>query len=151
MNPIEIKKKLIEFAKSEVEKKINFLKNAINNAQKESASHKGRMESRYDTFKEEAQAAVNSYRKQLFEMRQLLFFINEIPLEITDKIELGSIIETNENNYFISVGILDSIDINGKKYLLISPESPIGQIFLGKKSGDEFEFRGRKIKIKNVK
>lgn len=53
-------------------------------------------------------------------------------------------------NYFISIGVLDSIDINGKKYLLVSSESPISQIFLGKKLGDEFEFRGRKIKIKNV-
>ncbi len=150
MNKIEIKKKLIEFSKLELEKKIDFLKNAIDNAQKESASHKGRMESRYDTFKEEAQAAVSSYKKQLFDVRQLLSFVNEMPFEITDKIKLGSIIETNKSNYFISVGILNEISINKKKYKLISVGSPIGQIFLQKKSGDEFEFRGRKIKINNI-
>ena len=150
MNQIKIKNKLVEFSKLELEKKIDFLREAIDNAQKEAASHKGRMKSRYDTFKEEAQAAVGSYEKQLFDIRQLLSFINEIPFEITNKIKLGSIIETNKNNYFISIGVLDSIDINGKKYLLVSSESPISQIFLGKKLGDEFEFRGRKIKIKNV-
>ncbi|PIY59429.1 hypothetical protein COY96_01905 [Candidatus Wolfebacteria bacterium CG_4_10_14_0_8_um_filter_37_11] len=97
MNQIKIKNKLVEFSKLELEKKIDFLREAIDDAQKEAASHKGRMKSRYDTFKEEAQAAVGSYEKQLFDIRQLLSFINEIPFEITNKIKLGSIIETNKN------------------------------------------------------
>lgn len=46
MDKIQIKKKIIEFIKLELERKINFLKKAVDNAQKEAASHKGRMESR---------------------------------------------------------------------------------------------------------
>jgi len=150
MDKIEIKKKLVEIIKSELEKKMDFLNKAIDEAQKESASHIGKMESRYDTFKEEAQAAVASYEKQLFNIKASLFLINEIPLEIFNKIKLGSVVETNENNYFISMGILNEVDIDGIKYKLTSLDSPIGQIFADKKASDEIEFRGKKMQINNV-
>lgn len=150
MNQIEIKKKIIELSKIELEKKIEFLKQAIDEAQKEAASHKGRMESRYDTFKEEARAERDNFKKQRFNVQNSLLIINEIPVEIVDVIKLGAIIETDKNNYFVSVGILDAIEIDNKKYLPISLESPIGQALLNKKSGDEVEFRNQKIKIRNV-
>lgn len=150
MNQIEIKKKLVELSKLELKKKMDFLREAIDNAQKEAASHKGRMESRYDTFREEAQAKRDDYKKQLLNIQKSLSILNEMPVEITDTVQLGSIIETSKNNYFISIGTLDAIDVDGKKYLLVSSESPIGQTFLGEKSGDEFEFRGKKIKINNI-
>ncbi|MEK7553209.1 MAG: GreA/GreB family elongation factor [Patescibacteria group bacterium] len=150
MNQIEIKKKIIELSILELEKKMDFLKKAVDGAQKEAAAHKGRMESRYDTFREEAHAKRDDYKKQLFNIQEILFVINKIPIKITNIAQLGSIIEINESNYFISVGILNNIGVDGKKYKLISPESPIGQIFLGKKPGDEFEFRGKKIKINNI-
>jgi len=150
MKKIEIKNKIIEFSKIELGEKIDFLNRAINDAQKEAASHKGRMESRYDTFREEAQAKRDAYKKQLFDTQKLLSVINEISPKINKEIQIGSIVETNENNYFISVGILDKIEINKQKYSPISPESPIGQILLQKKIGEEFEFRERKIKIKNI-
>ncbi|MBI4994010.1 GreA/GreB family elongation factor [Candidatus Wolfebacteria bacterium] len=150
MDKIEIKKKIIEFAKIELKKKIDFLNKIIDDEQKESASHKGRMESRYDTFKEEAQMRRDAYKKQLFDTQNLLLIINEIPLKINKSIQIGSIIETNEKIYFISIGVLGPIKINKQDYVLISPESPIGQILLQKKCGDEFEFRGKKIKIKNI-
>lgn len=63
MSQIEIKKKIIELLRLELENKTDFLKNAIDDAQKEAASHKGRMESRYDTFKEEAQTKRDIYKK----------------------------------------------------------------------------------------
>ncbi len=150
MNQIEIKKKIIEFIRLELEKRIDFLKKVIDDAQKEAAAHKGRMESRYDTFKEEAQARRDAYKKQLFNIQKSLSIINVMPIKINRRYSVGSVIETNENNYFISIGALDTININGQKYLSISPGSPIGQIFSQKKTGDEFEFRGRKIKIKNI-
>lgn len=108
------------------------------------------MESRYDTFKEEAQAERDNFKKQRFNVQNSLLIINEIPVEIIDVIKLGAIIETDKNNYFVSVGILDAIEIDNKKYLLISLGSPIGQALLNKKSGDEVEFRNQKIKIKNI-
>ena len=129
---------------------MDFLKKPLMMRKKEATSHKGRMESRYDTFREEAQAKRDDYKKQLFNIQELLSVINKIPIKIINIAQLGSIIETSENSYFISIGILDAINVDGQKYLLISPESPIGQMFLGKKSRDEFEFRSRKIKIKNI-
>lgn len=150
MNQIEIKKKIIELLRLELENKTDFLNNAIDDAQKEAASHKGRMESRYDTFKEEAQTKRDVYKKQLLDIQKSLSVLNEMPIKITGAVQFGSVIETNENNYFISIGALDAVNVDGLKYLSVSPESPLGQILLNKKSGDGFDFRGRKIKIKSI-
>ena len=50
---LQIKKKLIEICKHELETRIELHKRAMEEAQEEANAHKGAMESRYDSFKEE--------------------------------------------------------------------------------------------------
>ncbi|MFY9163820.1 hypothetical protein [Aquirufa antheringensis] len=57
----------------------------------------------------------------------------------------GSLVETNQETYFISIGYgkLDSI-------YAISIESPLGLELKGKRVGDRIEMRGRHITIKSI-
>ena len=57
----------------------------------------------------------------------------------------GSLVETDQETYFISIGYgkLDSI-------YAISIESPLGVELKGKKVGDRVEMRGRNITIKSI-
>jgi transcription elongation GreA/GreB family factor len=57
----------------------------------------------------------------------------------------GSLVETDQETYFISIGYgkLDSI-------YAISIESPLGLKLKGKKVGDRIEMRGRIITIKSI-
>lgn len=57
----------------------------------------------------------------------------------------GSLVETDQETYFISIGYgkLDSI-------YAISIESPLGLELKGKKVGDRIEMRGRIITIKSI-
>jgi transcription elongation GreA/GreB family factor len=57
----------------------------------------------------------------------------------------GSLVETDQESYFISIGYgkLDAV-------YAISIESPLGVELKGKKVGDRVEMRGRKITIKSI-
>ena len=57
----------------------------------------------------------------------------------------GSLVETDQDTYFISIGYgkLDSI-------FAISIESPLGLELKGKRVGDRIEMRGRHITIKSI-
>ena len=121
---------------------------ARDTAQKEANSHVGRMESRYDTFKEEAQYEVAA---QELRIRQYQDGINQI----------GGLIEDASNlkpNKTIRVGSIVILEPEGGKercYILspagggilakdgdtsvftLTPDSPLGKQLVGLEEGDE--------------
>lgn len=71
------------------------------------------------------------------------------PNTVSDKIILGSVVKTTNNNFFISVSA-GKIDINEGSFFAISHHSPIGTLLLGKEKGDTIEFNNNKFKITEV-
>ncbi|MDB4495699.1 GreA/GreB family elongation factor, partial [Flavobacteriaceae bacterium] len=61
----------------------------------------------------------------------------------------GALVNTSLANYFLAVPA-DAFSHNDKKIYCISPQSPIGQLLLGKKAGESFSFRGNSIKVLEV-
>jgi hypothetical protein len=61
----------------------------------------------------------------------------------------GALVNTSLASYFLAVPA-DAFSHNDKKIYCISPQSPIGQLLLGKKAGDSFSFRGNSIKVLEV-
>jgi transcription elongation GreA/GreB family factor len=57
----------------------------------------------------------------------------------------GSLVETDQENYFISIGFGKIDDVYA-----ISVESPLGALLKGKKIGESVEMRGKKITIKYI-
>lgn len=68
----------------------------------------------------------------------------------TEKIDFGSVVETSENYYFISVALGKIVLDEGSTVYAISTEAPIYQEMKGKMSGDSFNFNGKESKILNV-
>ncbi|HBS12790.1 MAG TPA: hypothetical protein DEO36_09655, partial [Flavobacteriaceae bacterium] len=64
-------------------------------------------------------------------------------------IKLGSLIITNQANYFLAISV-GEIKIENKVYYAISPSSPIGSLLLGKRVGEGFIFNGNSIVIDEV-
>lgn len=62
---------------------------------------------------------------------------------------LGSVIETNAANYFLSISS-GQLVVADKKYFGVSVSSPIGKLLLGKKVNDEIIFNKKKIKINSI-
>jgi len=69
--------------------------------------------------------------------------------KIFEQAKLGSIVTTNQGNYFLSIG-LGKVRIQEDLYYAISMISPIGQLLLNKKVGEEMSFRGKTFQIKAI-
>ncbi|MDA9273824.1 GreA/GreB family elongation factor [Flavobacteriaceae bacterium] len=61
----------------------------------------------------------------------------------------GALVNTSLASYFLAVPA-DAFSHNDKKIYCISPQSPIGQLLLGKKAGESLSFRGNSIKVLEV-
>lgn len=68
---------------------------------------------------------------------------------VSELVILGSLIRTENIDYLLGIGV-GRIDIEGRNVFSISPESPIGIQFRGKKVGDLIELMGKKIEIKHI-
>lgn len=66
--------------------------------------------------------------------------LGQIRIEnIHETVQLGSLVQTDKGNFFISVS-LGKETIDGVEFFLISPVSPIGKALSGKKKGDTATF-----------
>lgn len=66
-----------------------------------------------------------------------------------ETVDLGSLVITNQGNYFLSVGI-GKLSVDNTTYYAISPASPIGQLLVGKKPGEKVIFREKAILIREI-
>ncbi len=87
-------------------------------------------------------ASIDTYQNQLVALQNRVASSNE-------QIGLRSLVETNFETYYISIG-LGAISFEQKIVYAISPESPIGELLRGKKVGEKIELRGRQIIIKHI-
>jgi len=87
---------------------------------------------------------------QLREIEKVMQQLNKVNISTTSKtIRLGSIIETNQANFFMSISV-GKLEANRKFYLGVAPNSPIGFYLLGKTEGEQFNFNGKVYKIEKV-
>ncbi len=87
---------------------------------------------------------------QLREIEKVMRLLDKVDVENSSEVvRLGSIVETNQANFFISISV-GRIEINNTIYLGVAPNSPIGQNLLGKKKGERFNFNSKVYKILQV-
>jgi hypothetical protein len=82
--------------------------------------------------------------QQTREERKLVERIDESI--IFKKGALGALISTSMGDFFLSVSI-GQVKIDEKPIMIISPQSPIGALLMGKTAGDSFSFRGKEADI----
>ncbi len=66
-----------------------------------------------------------------------------------EKVEFGSLVVTDQGNYFLSVG-MGKMEVGSEIYYSISLASPIGKILQGRKIGDKVKFQHRKFTIEDI-
>ena len=122
---------------------------AAQKAQQDANEHKGAMESRYDTFKEESQYLSAAQQLRTATLEQAIFDTDRLAHSLEglrhDIVRVGSIVTVRddddiERNYFIvpySLGIQHLIA--GQSTIIIGKDSPIASALLGASVGDELE------------
>jgi hypothetical protein len=146
MDALQIKKQLLELVKKILHRKISDFKKAMDSAQHDANQHKGAMESRYDTFKEEAQALRDGFALQLQRTSDTLAAIEQIELKRSTGVDSGAIIVTSEESYFVSTGLIDEpLEVNGVQYECVSPTAPVIQKLRKAGVNSSIEIAGRKL------
>ncbi len=89
-------------------------------------------------------------REQLKETILQKTILHNINIGISPgKIIIGSLIKTNNGYFFLSIGLGKTI-INGNSVFAFSPQSPLGQKFLGLKVGDVAELFNKLYTIESI-
>ncbi len=148
---LQIKKMLLESCRKLVEKKYETViqimasnKKALESETKSSAGDK------HETGRAMLQLEMEKVSQQFSSIASMQEVLQKLDVQNRNEIgKLGSLIFTNQGNYFlvISIGI---IVIDNKDYFVISPSSPIGKFLLGKKKKDQFSFKGKDYRIEDI-
>jgi hypothetical protein len=68
---------------------------------------------------------------------------------VSNQVILGSLIEANDT-YFLMVVALPKIEVEGKHVFGMSPQSPLGELFMGRKIIDSITFNGKNYSITSI-
>lgn len=105
---------------------------------------------KYETTREMMQLEVEKNLVQLNKFEILKNELSKIDIYKNHKcVEYGSLVSTNENRYYISIG-MGKVEIENESVFCISLNSPIGKLLNNKKVGDEIHFQDKKIVITNI-
>ena len=145
------KTEVLKAVQSELEYKLNSIQESFDDANSALASEtKSSAGDKHETGRAMAQLEQEKLSGQLENLIQLQEGLSRInPKDYFNTVQFGSIVETSNGFFFISVG-LGAVKIEDTTVFSLSITTPIGQQMAGKKKNDEIQFNGKTIKILNV-
>ena len=88
--------------------------------------------------------------RQLAEINKLKTALSKINIQKkTTHVGLGSLVYTSKAHYFIAVS-LGALKGGEKSFYAISPSTPIGELLMGKRIGEEVSFNGNSFVIERL-
>ena len=147
---LELKRKLQSLVIKELRDSIAALQKNISEL-RESAESEGKSSAgdKYETGRAMIQLEIEKVAQQLQEKETGLGVISNLQLDIQEAVRRGGLVFTSEGNYFLAISA-GSVSVDGQNISCISPTSPLGQLLLGKKTGDRIVIRDREFLIKNI-
>lgn len=145
------KQELYKYCKDFVEQRIAVTQQAMQSA-RESANEetKSSMGDKYETHRAMMHFEQEKLSTQLAESHKLLQILSKINPELNPtKVTTGSLLRTNQGNYYISVPV-GKFELKGETYYALSSNSPLGQAMTGKAKGEKFSFNQKEYKIEEL-
>ncbi len=139
MNKIEVHQAICQHLQSRIDGLTDILKETYEATANDSKSSAG---DKHETAISMAQLEQEKLTKQINDYLALqvsLFKIN--PEKASSKIELGSLVETNNGWYYFSVG-LGVFQVREITVFAINPLAPIGKLLTGKIVNESINFNG---------
>src|SRR3989344_4566230 len=134
-----------------------FIESQIEQKSKDMSEAPGRMQSRYDSSKQEIGYMVDSLNKRLLRIRQDMFMIERFKRESTENCDacqdvvVGSVVQLEiggEKEFYLILpaGGGTSFPVEGVgEITIISPDSALAKAIIGGKNGDEVQFGSTRI------
>jgi transcription elongation GreA/GreB family factor len=149
MDKLELKRKLVEECRQQLQKTVNNLQSAMDEAQ-QSANEYGPPKDRYDSFRMQQLRKKDMFGQQIKKSLDELYALEKIDLK-TEMIKagFGAVVLTNEQKIFISIG-LGKLTLDNEIYYAVSVHVPLALALEGKQKGDTYEINGKKLEILDV-
>lgn len=147
---MKIKQELLQACLDYANKRITNYKNELETIRESIESNDKSGGDEDDSGNSQLLTDLEKNSQHLTDANKMLNGLKDIsPKTVSDKVMLGSVVKTTNNNFFISVSA-GKIEISDGSYFAISQHSPIGMLLLGKSKGDTIEFNGNKFTITEV-
>ena len=138
------KQLLKQFGEQVITQRIAITVHAMNEAQAAAnQEEKSSAGDKYETSRAMSHLEKDMHARQLLAHQQDLNALRTINVSnILDSPLPGAVIRTASITFFIAAG-LGQQSVNGETVVFLSPVSPLAKSLMQKKSGDEFEFKGK--------
>lgn len=148
---MSIKETLFKQCVAYVDSRLQNIQNTISSHQKALSSEtKSSAGDKHETGRAMLQLEMEKAGQQLGSIQQMKEILAKVDISKKTTVgSLGTIIETNQGVYFLSISA-GQLAVAGDVYFAISVSSPIGQLLLGKKAGDVLRWNGKEINIKKI-
>jgi transcription elongation GreA/GreB family factor len=146
-----LKERLFAHCEQYVFDRIKRIQDEIRNAQasanEETKSSAG---DKYETGRAMAQLAVERSTQQLAEAEKLLWMLRGLPTaKVSDRVIPGSLVTTSNGVFYVAIS-LGLVTLEEISCFVVSPDSPIGKLLLGKRLGEAFTWNGNKHIIRTI-
>ena len=144
MNKRALVKKILAQLKAELE---SYAK-AAKAAHAEATDPQSKAENKYDTRGLEAAYLAGAQSRQAAEAQLAIEKFEKLVLKdlsASNPIDLSAIVEVEtrgERNFFFIGPCKGGLEVqqNGKEFLILTPQAPLGQQLIGRKAGDSFKW-----------
>lgn len=126
-----------------VNDELKHLSEAIAEDTKSSAGDK------YETSREMANLEKEKLHAQALGFKNSLATLGALPQSALTKIDMGSLIQTNNEWIHLSIS-LGQLAVAGEKVLVISPLAPLARLLMGKEKGEAVTFRDNNYQIVSI-
>ena len=143
-----MKSTILQYVKTYLDQRMQTSLDAMNAAQ-ESANGESKSSAgdKYETSRAMGQLDRDMHARMYQQTREERKLVERIDESINfKKVALGAFISTSMGDFFLSVSI-GQVKIDEKPIMIISPQSPIGALLMGKMEGNKFSFRGKEAEI----
>jgi transcription elongation GreA/GreB family factor len=151
MKDKELKAGLLAYCQNFVEQKYQTLLSEYRIYQDSAANEtKSTAGDKHDTSKSMMQLEQEKLGQQMKQLIQQKKILENLDIRrVTDKVEFGCVVETDNGNFFMSISARE-IEIGNKIYIPVSMQSPLAMAMLNHCADDQVVFNGKAYTIKSV-
>lgn len=142
---------LQDLCRKKLEATIELARTAMRDAQ-DSANReeKSSMGDKYETGRAMSHQERDMHARQLNHLQMELAKLLRIDCGVHhNRAELGALVETKDNTYWIAVA-LGQVKMKQGTVMVVSPDSPVAKAMVGNQAGDFFLLRDKETKIETV-
>ena len=144
------KKELLDVCVRIIDDKLESIQQAINGYQQDLNSEtKSSAGDKHETGRAMLQLEMEKLGQQYQTILSQKDTLRKIDVSPKTKAQIGSLVIANGFSYFLASSI-GQVKIDEKTITVVSINSPIGQLLLGKQKGDYFVLNSKKIMIEEI-